>query len=200
MSPLITTKASASAQGYGLFSPTAVVAGNFTSIATQTVGSGGASSITFSSIPSTYTHLQLRFIGQSSRTNISLDETHIQFNGDTGANYSAKWVFGNGSSASSTSATSVTDIQLGYGFIGDSLSGAFGAGVLDILDYTNTNKNKTTRFVGGVDMNGVVGSYGGRSGMSSGLWLNTAAISSIQLFPANGNWNQYSSFALYGVK
>jgi hypothetical protein len=174
--------------------------GNYTSIATQTVGAGGASSVTFSSIPNTYTHLQVRFIGQSGRTNISLDETHIQFNGDTGANYAQHALCGNGTTAFANNVTSGTDMELGYGFMGDTLSNVFGVGILDILDYTNNNKNKVIRFLGGVDMNGTVGSYGGRVGVSSGLWLNTSTISSIKLYANNGNWNQYSSFALYGVK
>ena len=175
-------------------------AGAFDALGSVTVGSGGQSSITFSAIPQTYTHLQLRYIGQSNRTAYPLDETHIQFNGDTGANYAQHALYGNGASAAATNVTSGTDIELGYGFLGDTSSNVFGVGVLDILDYTNANKNKVIRFLGGIDMNGTISSYGGRVGISSGLWLNTSSISSFKLFSPNGNFNQYSNFSLYGIR
>ena len=72
----------------------------------------------------------------------------------------------------------------------------YGAIVLDILDYANTNKNKTMRAIGGVDVNG-----SGVAEMWSGLYISTNAVNSINLYSYNGsNISQYSSFALYGVK
>jgi hypothetical protein len=75
------------------------------------------------------------------------------------------------------------------------LADAFGAGVVDILDYKDTNKYKTVRNLTGVDMNGM-----GELGLISGLWRNTNAITSILFYPPANNIAQYSHFALYGIK
>ena len=77
-----------------LFTPS----NSYTSIATATVDSGGASSITFSSIPSTYTHLQIREISRGAAVQTSTN-IQMQFNSDTGTNYSDTWLYGNGTSA-----------------------------------------------------------------------------------------------------
>lgn len=155
---------------------------NFSSIATVTVGSGGASSITFSSIPSTYTHLQIRALGLiSSATNI-----HLQFNGDSGTNYVYHSLYGTGSAVGAASNQNMTYLPFMY-------QGGTGATIVDVLDYTNTNKNRVTRTLDGYDANG-----SGSIVLWSGLWLSTAAINSITIF--GGTFNQYSSFALYGVK
>jgi hypothetical protein len=71
----------------------------------------------------------------------------------------------------------------------------FGAGVIDILDYADTNKYKTCRLLGGQDLNG-----GGRVYSMSSNWQKTAAITQIDLSFETGNCMQYSSFALYGIK
>lgn len=72
----------------------------------------------------------------------------------------------------------------------------FGVGVMDILDYTNTNKYTTTRILGGADINGT-----GRTVLGSGLWMNTAAVSTLTIITDNAStFSQYSSFALYGIK
>jgi len=166
--------------------------GNYTSIATQTVGSGGAASITFSSIPSTYTHLQLRIFAQTSRSGAITDGMNIQFNGDTGSNYSQHWLQGNGSAVTSYGYASQT-----RGWLGGSggASGYFSANIVDILDYTNTNKYKTHRCLMGTDANG-----SGLIEIGSGVWLNTSAITSFTILPDYSPYVQYSSFALYGVK
>jgi hypothetical protein len=67
---------------------------------------------------------------------------------------------------------------------------------MDIVDYTNTNKYKTSRAFAGFDANG-----SGMLAVTSGLWMSTTAINSITFTSdASGNFAQYSSFALYGVK
>jgi len=173
--------------------------GNYTSIATQTVGSGGASTITFSSIPSTYTHLQLRIIAQTSRSGAITDGMNIQFNGDTGSNYSQHWLQGNGSAVTAYGYASQT-----RGWLGGSggASGYFSANVVDILDYTNTNKYKTHRYLMGTDANG-----SGLIEIGSGVWFKSGTgsnisdpISSFTILPDYSPYVQYSSFALYGVK
>jgi hypothetical protein len=172
---------------------TGVVAGDYDSISTTTVGVGGVASVTFSSIPSTYKHLQIRAIARCDAA-ATLRNANIQINGDTGSNYSIHELLGDGGSASVGAATSQTSTE---GFIvpGSSIgANIFGVTIIDILDYTNTNKNKTLRSLSGMDANG-----SGRVYLYSGAWLSTAAITSINIAPAS-NFVQYSSFALYGIK
>ena len=170
---------------------------SYESIATTTVGSGGSATITFSSIPATFTHLQSRGIGRSDAAS-GLSWMYIRFNGDSGTNYASHYLQGNGTAASAgaiTGSGSNTEQRLGDFPRADATSGIFGVGIVDILDYTNTNKYKTTRFLGGVDKNG-----SGVIDLYSSLWLSTSAVTSITLTPQANNWVQYSSFALYGIK
>ena len=166
---------------------------DFESIATVTVGSGGQSTISFSSIPSTYTHLQIRSAAKSTSTG---QAARLTFNSDTNSNYANHYLFSNGSSAPYAGGeSSVTRVNI-YAFYADnSVSNVFGPAIVDILDYTNTNKNKVTRCLSGFDQ-----TTAGNLGFQSGLWMNTSAITSITLAPQNGNWAQHSSFALYGIK
>ena len=166
------------------------VPNSYYSIATQTVGSGGASSITFSSIPSTYTHLQIRVMALSAA---SFHNTLVQFNGDTGANYTLHQLVGNGSAASAYGTGGQNNFTLGQ--LGTSTYP--GVEIMDILDYANTNKYKTVRDLSGTDSNGT-----GQTLiiLRSGVWMNTSAVTSITLTNDGGSYNQYSSFALYGVK
>ena len=162
-------------------SGTVALPSGFYSIATQSVGSGGASSVTFSSIPSTYNHLQIRGISQSSA------DVYIRYNGDSGTNYSQHIMQGDGSATSANGFTNST-----YSRIANSNPYQFAGIYLDILDYSNTNKYKTNRSFFGIDGNG-----SGVVGIWSGSWRNTAAVTSITI---SGTFSQYSSFALYGVK
>jgi len=163
---------------------------DFESISTVSVGSGGASSVEFTSIPSTYTHLQIR-------ANMLCDgqqNIRVQFNSDTGSNYAWHELFGQGSSASAGASSSTSFMQIGYVQTSDAnVTGAF---VADILDYANTNKYKTMRSLNGSD-----GNTAGYILLRSGLWQSTNAITSIKIYPAGSNlFKQYSRFALYGVK
>ena len=157
---------------------------NFSSIATVTVGSGGASSITFSSIPSTYTHLQIRAFGVTS-SNFGVT---AQVNGDTATNYTIHYLRGDGSNVTANAGANTNIMYAGVVY-----SSGPGVMIMDILDYSNTNKYKTFRNLSGADING-----GGEIALQSGLWRSTSAITSITF--TGGTWNQYSSYALYGVK
>jgi hypothetical protein len=161
--------------------------GDYESIQTVTVGSGGAPSITFSTIPGTYKHLQIRL---SAINTTALGDIYMRFNSDTGSNYKAHYLYGSGSTAS---AGVLTSTYVYGGFI--STGSNTGVGITDILDYTNTNKNTTSRTLMGADRNG-----SGDLALTSGLWLNTAAITSITLLPGTNDFAQHSSFALYGIK
>jgi hypothetical protein len=181
--------------------PTPPVTNSYESIATVTVGSGGASSISFSSIPSTYKHLQIRLMSRDAAnggtTAYSATAT-VRFNGDSGSNYSAHWISASGSGTPGAAGfSSITSIyQAGQGGpYNDQVANVFGAAIIDILDYADTNKYKTTRALNGQDMNG----YGSII-FNSGSWRSTSAINAISLFNDGGNWAQYSSAALYGIK
>jgi hypothetical protein len=168
---------------------------SYFSIATQTVGAIPATTITFSSIPSTYTHLQVRGIGRSSGA-ATAAVVSIVLNSDTGANYAFHDIEADGSSVGAYGTSSQTNI---YGCLisaNTAGSNVFGAQVIDILDYANTNKYKTARIMGAYDNNGTGGIRFG-----SGLWQSTSAVSSITLSLGGATtFLQYSSFALYGVK
>lgn len=176
-------------------------AGAYDALATVTVGSTSVPSVVFIGIPSGYKHLQVRYTIKSARTGNPLDELNLRFNEDSGNNYAQHALAGNGSSTFANGIASGNNIELGSGFIGDSESGSqFGIGIVDILDYGSSTKAKTIRMLGGVDFNGTVGGTGGRVGLGSGLWVNTAPITSLTFYAENGNIIQHSQFALYGVK
>ena len=166
---------------------------SYESIATVTVGSGGAASATFSSIPATYSHLQIRGIIRQSTG--GFDQALAQFNSDTGNNYARHALLGEGTTASAEATTSTNKVSFAAIAGGGQTASVFGVTVTDILDYTNTNKYTTTRSLGGVDDNG-----SGYIWFSSGLWMNTAAITTITITPGGGNFVQYTQFALYGVR
>jgi hypothetical protein len=168
----------------------------FVSIATTTVGAGGTSTISFTGIPQVYKHLQLRCFGRTTGF-FDNDAGLITFNSDSGANYAAHNFRGNGGIAASGAGTS-----LNYGVLqrfagADTISNVFGVVIVDILDYTDTNKYKTFKDLGGHDNNGTGVVYS-----SSSLWMSTSAITSMTIAaPSQGGvWAQYSSFALYGIQ
>jgi hypothetical protein len=167
---------------------------DYESIQTVTVGSGGSSTISFTSIPSTYSHLQIRNISRSSRSDIT-DSVLLRLNSDTGNNYAYHFLRGNGTAASASAATSTSSIFAGAAVAQTGGANMFGVGVIDILDYSNTNKNKTIRSLTGEDRNGQGFVY-----FQSGLWMNTSAVSTLTFLNEFGNFSQYSSFALYGIK
>lgn len=163
-------------------------ASNFESIATITVGSGGSSYIEFTSIPSTYKHLQVRFLAQ---TTGGVYVPNMTFNGDTGSNYSYHRLGGYGTGTFADAGASQTSMQMG---LLSATSNVFTGGIIDVLDYANVNKYKTVRSLGGFDENG-----GGFILMTSGNWRSTSAVSSLRLTPSTSVFQQYSSFALYGI-
>jgi hypothetical protein len=138
--------------------------------------------------------LQLRGIARDNTAGSTFDDIKIQFNNDTGSNYSRHYLDGNGASAVSGAATSTTYIA-GLLVKGANTANVFSVSIIDILDYTNTNKYTTLKNLTGADTNGA-----GEVLLYSGNWRNTAAVSRITLTPNAGSFAQYSSFALYGVK
>lgn len=173
------------------------VTNSYESISTTTLGAGGAATVEFTSIVNTYKHLQLRVLSRSNRA-VSTDNIKLGVgNGtiDTGANYAYHNLYGNGTSAAASGGSSETTGYL------DSIPGSsigasiFGVLVIDFLDYANTNKYKTVRSLGGYDSNG-----GGFISLTSNLWQSTSAIDRIKLTCRGTAFEEYSSFALYGIK
>lgn len=168
--------------------------GDFDSIATTTVGFGGAATITFSSIPATFKHLQLRCLARTNRADTD-DQLRIQINSDTASNYSMHALSGDGASTSTNGLASQTYMFLGRPTAALASASIFGVTVIDIVDYANTSKYKTFRGSTGIDFNG-----SGFSSFLSGAWLNTAAITSVQVTFIGSLMSEYSQFALYGIK
>ena len=165
----------------------------YESIATFS-GTGSSGVITFSSIPSTYKHLQVRMILRGTSAYVANGNT-MRFNSDSSANYTLHRLGGTGSSAYAdgyTGTTGAWQIEVD----GNTAANIYAASVVDILDYANTNKYKTVRSLTGYDTNG-----GGEVVLASNLWLNTAAINSITVTAAfSGNWTTGTQIALYGIK
>lgn len=185
MSPILGARGGLSASAYGLFAPSLSLT-SYESI--QTASPSGSSTFDFTTIPSTYKHLQIRYAtkGTSNGTGI-----RVRFNGDTGTNYFVHYLYGNGASPLTTSQVTTTS-----GVIGEvtTTTDVQSAGVIDILEYTSTNKTKTVRTLFGYDNNGSGAMY-----LNSVLWNATpAAITSITIFPSSGTIT--GSFALYGIK
>ena len=174
--------------------------GDYQPISTTTVGAGGASSISFTSIPATYQHLQIRLMGRSTSSTADGNYISVRFNSDSGSNYTYHALSGDGSSAASAGLASQTAIYM-QRLSSDAMNAsAYAVIVADILDYTSANKNKTFRSLGGFDTNGGTASTG-KIYLTSGAWLNSSTgISSISLTPDTGNFKQYTSAALYGIK
>ena len=172
--------------------------GQFYSIQTHIVGSGGASSITFSDIPSTYTHLQIRHIARNGTPTGDAIAVLARFNDDsTYTNYFGRHLlYGDGTDAAAVAqnTSNWTGAYIG-GASQNVEANAHYVNVTDILDYKNSNKNKVVRTLGGGDFNG-----SGTVFLSSSLWLNTSAITKITLVPYTNTFAQYSHFALYGIR
>ncbi len=188
MTPILGTIASSTRQGFS--------SNSYESIQTVTVGSSGASVIEFSSIPNTYAHLEIRGVGRIATTSASTMNIGVQFNGN-GSNYSWHWVYSTGATplivAGAGNDTTSFVLRLP---MDNTQSNTYGPIKMSILDYANTNKNKTMRCISGAALDGVVDVVW----YTSGAWYNTSAISSIQLSPQSGNFKERTTLALYGIK
>jgi hypothetical protein len=169
---------------------------SFESISTITVSSGTSQSVTFSSIPSTFTHLQIRCFTRDNRPSTNINNLHLEINGDSAANYSSHSIraTGSGTLLTGDANQSAIDVTLEPG--ATATASSFAATIYDILDYTNVNKFKTVRSIGGYDLNG-----SGWLVFQSGAWRSTNAITSLKLYSsATASFVQYSHFALYGIR
>jgi len=187
MSPITSTLANSSAYGYRSFAA-AAAAPAFESIATATPT---GTSVTFSSIPSTYQHLQLRFRVWSNDFSV----VGMRFNSDTGSNYAFHFLRGGGASTLAEGYANSNRIDLHAGQSINQNNDTMSVGIVDIHDYASTTKNKTSRTLWGKDNNG-----SGVILLGSGLWMNTSAITSITLFLDTGSYQSPATISLYGIK
>ena len=166
----------------------------FEKIAFAEVGSGGATDITFSVIPSTFTDLCVKYSLRST-SNDGID-VRLQFNGSTASIYSERMLYGSGSGTPASAATSGTYTNwTGTQDANNQTASTFASNDLYIPNYAgSTNKSFT---VDGVQENNATAAA---ARLMAGLWASTVAISSIKLFPDYGNFAQYSTATLYGIK
>lgn len=191
--PLLTTQ---SARGYGFGSLVAAGDGSFESISTTTL-SASTSSLTISSIPSGFQHLQLRCDVRVSAGSAAGNYANLRLNGDTGTNYTYNYIESNGSGGQGTGGTGNQDRLYGSYISNDggNSSGYFSSMFIDIFDYSNTSKYKTWRCFGGYQDRSI-----GRISSMAGHWLSNTAVNSIFLEPQGASWVAGSTFALYGIK
>ena len=176
-----------------------VQAGSYEAIQTIS-GTGSSDTITFSSIPQTYTHLQVRGTQQVTYGSSDYGNTGVRMNGDTGLNYTYHFMrayFDGSTSNKQVGGVGVGNLSYGLcsvGFLNESTNTVF-ASMYEILDYTSTSKRKVVRATSG-------GTYSNRGILQFGssLWNSTAAINSLSLFASNGSWSSRTSFTLYGIK
>jgi hypothetical protein len=170
---------------------TTFVPTSYDSIATVTVGAGGATNINFSSIPQTYTHLQLRLITRNIGAEV-VGEAYTTVNGAS-TGYNNHVMLGDGTNVTAGGGSYTTVMYMSKGLGASATASAFGVTIIDILDYSNTNKYKTLRTLSGADSNGT-----GFVMFGSGLWQSTAGINQVT-YRNNYNLAQYSTAALYGI-
>jgi hypothetical protein len=171
------------------------MANTFVKIATVTVGSGGATSIDFTSIPSTYTDLQL-FASLRDNTGATGKDYKIEFNGVT-TSYSYKRIYGDGAAAYSDGASTGQSLTIDSA---NATASTFANCLIYIPNYAgSTNKSWSADTVSENNASGANSAY---ANLYAGLWSNTAAITSISLKPVSGTptIQQYSTATLYGIK
>jgi len=172
--------------------------GSFESIATVTVGSTSQASVSFTSIPSTYKHLQIRSIARKDGSQTGAPGMNITFNDDTGNSYTVHYFQTDAGVVNAYSTGQLRDNMNAMYFAGGGqTANVFAPAIHDIFDYANTNKYKTMRSLSGpssnvnaADLDYII--------MGSGAWHSTSAITKITI--GGNNFVQHSQFALYGIK
>jgi hypothetical protein len=168
---------------------------SFQSIASYTLSSS-QSTVTFSSIPSTYKHLQIRYLARDTTSTVDANSVLVRFNGDSASNYNRHYFYSDGTTLTA-GYVAQTNIDGGVLVGGGLAANSFGAGVIEILDANDTNKFTTIRTISNCESN-----YGGNKNyvmLQSGLWRDVSAINSITVTTNGTAFAQYSQIALYGI-
>lgn len=162
-------------------------------IASTEVGSAGASSINFTSIPSGYTDLKLVLSLRGSDANNYVN-SRISFNGST-SGYSSKLLYGTGSGTGSlnNSVTTAVDYSA-YGTGSIATANTFGNTEIYIPNYTSSNNKSLS--VDQVSENNATTVI---TALTAGLWSNSAAINQVTITPSVGTFAQYTTATLYGI-
>jgi hypothetical protein len=168
--------------------------GAFEQIATA-FGTGSSGVIDFTSIPSTYKHLQIRYTAKGNTSSIA--NMNVTFNNVTSSNYARHQVAGTSNTISIGTATSASNISLLNAITSNSLANAATAGIIDILDYANSSTNKSLRAIYGIAEGGSGSSF---TYQASGFLNSTTAISRITLTASAHHFANISRFSLYGIK
>lgn len=153
------------------------------------------SSVTFSSLSASYTHLQIRIAGRFTAAT-SQNAVTLRFNSDSATNYAHHWLRGNGTTASTSGSTTQAQIVAAYMPGANEATNIYGAAVIDILNFNNANKTKVVR--------GFSGRFGAAGWIeeTSGFWNSTAAITSILVSDAvgSGSFAAGTRISLYGIR
>lgn len=157
----------------------------YTPIATTTFGSA-ASSYTFSSIPSTYTDLQIVIYVPTNSIN---NDLYMQVNSDTATNYSATWLSGNGTAASSSRNTSTNGARITA--LSSPQTTTPNTSIVQLMNYSNATTYKTFMNRGSNSATGIDAFIC--------LWRSTSAINTIKIYPASGNMAIGTTMTLYGI-
>lgn len=169
-------------------------ANTFTQIgSTVTVGSGGAASISFSSIPATYTDLKIVVSARVDSAAV-YDNLKVSINGSSSAIYSDKLVYGNGTAAASAGNSTSTYEPFFYSVNSTATASVFSNGEIYFPNYTSANYKSYS--IDCVTENNATSSV---TALAAALWSSTAAITSVTFTPASGNLVQYSTASLYGI-
>jgi hypothetical protein len=171
------------------------MANTFIKIQTVTVGSGGAATIDFTSIPQTYTDLKVFISPRNASGGLVVTDISAKFNGST-TGYYGRLLYGEGSSALSAQGSSGEAIWIAEGAGSSTTANIFGNSTFYIPNYTSAKeKNYSTEAVNENNATNAI------MLVTAGLWSNTAAITSISIFNSNpaGNFAQYTTATLYGI-
>jgi hypothetical protein len=196
VSPILESIGSVKGFGWGAL----LASSSFESIATVTAA-GGESTLNFTSIPSTYKHLQIRGIGRLSGTSEGYGYSYIHFNGGPQATHNLRV---HGTSVGAGSSTSAYYEIPNAMAPSNAPTGTYGALIIDIHDYASTTKLKTARGFSGYNTNGAAATYYHGVGISSALatGLGTSALTSVQITsgPFGETFVAGSQYSLYGIK
>jgi hypothetical protein len=166
----------------------------FELIGSSAVGSGGASSIDFTSISSSYNNL-LILISVRRTSSTGTGQLAMQINGDTGSNYIYKLIEGTGTGVGAGSSSSSTQLRIGQAEPSNFTSDTFSSTSVLIPNYKGSNFKSVN--TDSSSENNASESY---NMFTANRWSSTSSITSISIFPAaGGNFAQYSTAYLYGI-
>ena len=169
------------------------MANTYTLISSVTIGSGGAATIDFTSIPQTYTDLCVKFSVRCA-TSANIQQVYIRFNSNSSSIYNNRRLYGYSNAAGSTGATSSSSASINWTSGSSATANTFGSGEMYIPNYTgSTNKSFSAELVS--ENNNATEVV---NGMAAGLFANTTAVTSINII-GESNFVQYSTAYLYGI-